>query len=412
MISKKLLENVISLSLLQAANYIFPLLTVPYLVRVLGYDGYGLVAFANALTMYIVLLSNYGFNFTATQQISISRESRIKICEIYSTVMVTKILLMLLGGLLMALIVLFVDKLNDDWMLYLFSYTVVVGQVIFPIWLFQGLELMRYITMVNVASKAFFTVLIFLFVSGKDDYYLVPLLTGGGAIMSGVWAIWMVSKRMGYNFILPNFRQIKFQLIDGWIAFYSSFAINLYTTSIAIILGFFTNYNFVGQFVAVDKIVQAAKGLYLPISQAVFPAFSKKFHDNADRAWVNVRRLTSVMVAFMGLVSLLLFVFSDFIVKLAFGEDFSDAGSLLKIMAFLPAVVAISNIFGVQVMMNCGCKREFGLILTSAAIIGVVLSLILIPLLQAVGAALVVLVVEIFVSLAMLIYVKIKVWPR
>ncbi len=132
-INRRLVENVTSLSIVQAANYLVPLITFPYLVRVLGPQKFGLVAFAQAFTQYFVVLTEYGFNLSATRQIAIHKENPQEVSVIFSSVMVTKTLLMFVSFLLMATIVLGVPEFRSNWPLYFASFLLVVGNVLFPV---------------------------------------------------------------------------------------------------------------------------------------------------------------------------------------------------------------------------------------------------------------------------------------
>ena len=102
---KRLFSNFFSLSFLQVASYIFPLITLPYLVRVLGPSKYGLVAFAQAFAGYFQIITNYGFIFSATREVSINRDNKDKISEIFSSVIAIQLFLAALSFIIMLAVV-------------------------------------------------------------------------------------------------------------------------------------------------------------------------------------------------------------------------------------------------------------------------------------------------------------------
>lgn len=401
---KRLMSNIFSLSVLQAVNYILPLLTVPYLVRVLGPEYFGLLAFATATITYFVLITDYGFNLSATRQISIHRDNPEKINTIFSSVMIIKTALMVLSFGLMALLVFSIDMLGQHWKVYFITFGIVVGHTLFPVWLFQGMEKMKYITYLNITAKGIFTGCIFIFVQEKNDYLLVPFFTSTGFIITGLWSLYLVKKYFQIKLRYQPVQNIKDQLYDGLHIFFSSISISLYTISTTFILGVFTNNMVVGYFAAADKIVQAAKGLYQPVSQAIYPLIGNKLDNNLKAGIVFVRYVTIVVGIGMFAVSLVLFILAEPIVNLLLGKQYHESIILLQIMAFLPFIITLSNIFGVQTMLNLGYKKAFSRIVLAAAITGISLSLLLVPVYQAFGIAITLLSVEIFVTVIMAIY--------
>jgi PST family polysaccharide transporter len=161
---KRLAANFFSLSTIEAANYILPLITVPYLVRVLGPAKFGLVAFAQALIQYFITFTDYGFQLTATRAISVARDDAGKVSRIFSAVTLTKAVFMLASFAAVSAIVFSVPKFRQDALLYIFAFGMVIGDVLFPVWLFQGLERMKFIAALNLLSRALFVMAIFIFV--------------------------------------------------------------------------------------------------------------------------------------------------------------------------------------------------------------------------------------------------------
>jgi|TARA_R110001606_G_scaffold398228_2_gene576765 PST family polysaccharide transporter len=406
--NKRLLTNIFSLGMLQGVNYILPLLTLPYLARVLGPEYFGLLAFSTAAISYFMLITDYGFNLSATQQISIHRDNKDKINEIFSSVMTIKIVLMVISFIIMSVLVLNIERFSQYWAVYFITFGTVIGQVIFPVWLFQGMERMKYITYLNISAKFFFTICIFIFVQEREDYLIVPLLTSLGFLVSGVFSLFLVRKKFFVQFKWQSMAVIKKQLSEGFHIFLSSISISFYTISTTFFLGVFTSNAIVAQFATVDKVVQAAKGLYAPVSQAIYPLIGKKLHVDKLSGLNFIRKITWLAGTGMFFVSTLLFVLADPIVSLLLGDQYQESTLLLKIMAFVPFFVTLSNIYGIQTMLNLGYKKEFNCIIGVVAFFGVSLSLFLVPKYEGVGTAVTLFVVETFVALSMYLYLKMK----
>ena len=127
---KTLLENFLSLSSLQGVNYVLPLIVLPYLIRVLGPEKIGLIAFAQALVQYFIILTDYGFNMSATRQIALYREHKTQLRQIFTSVLIVKLILVAISFFIMMLIVNIFPRFQHDWLLYALSFGAVLGNAL------------------------------------------------------------------------------------------------------------------------------------------------------------------------------------------------------------------------------------------------------------------------------------------
>jgi len=405
---KRLFENFLSLSVLQVASYILPLITLPYLVRVLGPEKFGLIAFSQAFVGYFQMLTDYGFNLSATRDISINRDNKEKVSEIFSSVMIIKFSLLLASLVIMSAIVFSFEKFRQDWLIYYLAFGIILGQTLFPVWLFQGMERMKYITFLNILSRLIFTVAIFVFIRHTSDYLYVPLLNSLGAIIAGLLAMWVVFRNFNLGFKMPSFANIKYHLKEGWYIFISTVAISLYTTSNVFILGLFTNNTIVGYYSAAEKIIRAVQGLLGPVSQTMYPYVSKLMNESKEAGIKFIRKITLLIGGFSFVLSLIIFIFADLIVKTILGNQYIKSIIILKILAFLPFIIGLSNVFGIQTMLTLNYKKAFSNILIFASVINISLAFILVPMFQDIGISISVVLSEIFVTTSMFLFLQSK----
>ena len=336
---KRLLSNFFSLSILQAFTYILPLLTLPYLVRVLGVEKFGLVMFAQAFIMFFNILVDYGFTLSATREISINRNDNNKITEIFSSVMIIKIILILVSFIILSIILFSFEKFSSNWDLYYLTFLVVIGQALFPVWYFQGMEKMKYITIVNIASKLLFTIAIFIFIQNESDYILVPLLNGLGFILGGVLSLWIVYKNFNQSFALQSYQTLMIHLKDSSQFFLSRVSVGIYTSANVFVLGLFTNTTFVGYYSIAEKLYQAMQQFYHPVVQALYPYVAKE------------RNITLFKKVFLSIVVLNLFgvIFLYFTSEYIFNFLFTQEIGNESITVF--NILLIANLIAVPSMV-------------------------------------------------------------
>jgi len=403
---KQLVSNFASLSVLQGLNYIFPLITFPYLVRILGTEKFGLLMFAQAFITYFSVITEYGFNLSATKDISIHRDNHNKTTEIFSSVMLLRTILMLFSFLLLCICIFSFEKFSQDKKIYLLTFGIIIGQVLFPIWFFQGMEKMKYITYLNLFTKSVFTIAIFIFIKQQSDYYLVPVIISIGSIFSGIWALFLIKKEFNISFKFQKFNTLKHHLKKSHFLFISNIALSVYSASTTVILGLVTNNAVVGYYAAAGKIIHAFNNLITPITQVLYPFISSKVANSKTEGLLFIRKLVKYIGLFTFALSIFIFFGADFLVNLLLGTQYHNSVVALKILSALPFITGLNNIFGIQTMITFGKEKAFSNILITACSLNFALSFVLASLYKHIGSAISIVIVECFITFTMLIYLQ------
>lgn len=401
-----LVKNFISLSVVQGLNYILPLITVPYITRVLGVVNFGTVNIAAAIMTYFSIFTDYGFNLSATRGISINREDKDKVSAIFSSVMVIKAALSIIGFIILSVLVFSINGLKADYAVYLVSYGIVLGNVLFPIWYFQGIEKMKYITYLNIICRGIITVLIFVFVKNKDDMVVYVGLNSLSSLAIGIISLGLVFIKFKVRFKIPDMKNIKTQIVEGWYVFISSVSIVFYTSSTTIILGFVVGKDAAGYYAGADKIRVAVQGLITPLFQTVYPYVNKLAKESKERVISFIRKELVVFSALGIVFSLIIAIKADFFVMVFAGKEYVKSIGVLRILAFAPLLVLIGNIVTVQGMLSLGLKKEYSRIYMITSTVGIVTMFLFIYLFGTVGAAYSVLLIEALVVALTFVYLK------
>lgn len=396
-------KNIASLFVLQGGNYILPLILLPYLVRVLGPGNYGRIAFAQALIQYFVILTDYGFNLSATRSVARIRGNPEELSRFVSSVILIKVGLMLAGFLTMLCIISLVPQWRDDWSLYLLVYLNVLGSVVFPVWLLQGMEKMKLLAAVSMSSQVFVLALVLLFVHQPADYKVAALIQASGGIICGILLLVVGAGLNSVPWSMPSVTDIRSVLADGWHLFISNVAVSLYSVSNIFLLGLLTSPAAVGYFAAAEKIIKAVNGLVTPVSQAVYPRIATMMVESKTEALHLISKLLRWQGGGMLVLSLLIFFVAEPLIKIVLGEKFLPSVVLLQWMALLPFLTGMSNVLGIQAMLNLGMKVQFSRILLFSGLFNILLVFLLVPVFQSKGSAISVLLSELTVTVLMAI---------
>lgn len=265
-----------SLSALQLVGMLLPLITLPYLLRVLGFSNYGIVILAASLVAYFQAITDYSFKITATRDVAVFRNSPQKLNIIYSKVLMVKGIFLIFSFLLLSAIVLLYPPFYEERTVFFLTMPLLLGYSLFPEWFFQGIEKMKYISILNIAIKLFFTICVFVFIKEKADYWLYPLLQSAGFIGAGFVGQYILIKKYKLKFRWLRFKMIKNTIKDNFPIFINQFLPNLYNNTNTLLLGIFTTTYLVGIYDALKKIIDLCVVLLNVVSRVFFPFLNRR----------------------------------------------------------------------------------------------------------------------------------------
>lgn len=267
--------NFISLALLQGVNYLLPLLSFPFLFRVLGVERWGLVTFGYSLMQYFVMFTDFGFNLSATKYISEHRNDLQKINSYLNSAMIGRFILCGISLAILLALISYFDKFSTESIFYLLYFGIILGNVMFPMWFFQGMENMKYITVFNIVAKSLSFIPFFIFIRKPEDYIYVPIFYSIGFVLAGIVSLFIVYFKMGMKWYFTSISQISSSLKDSSAYFLARASTSLFTTSNSFLLGLVCGNTMVGYYSAAEKLYQAYNQLLSPFTGVLFPHIAK-----------------------------------------------------------------------------------------------------------------------------------------
>lgn len=348
--NKTLLSNFSYLSVLQISLLFIPLIAYPYLIRVLGKELYGLVIFTTVIAGYFTIFISFGFSMTGAKEVSIHRDNFQKLSEIVSAILIIKSVLLLVCFLV--LYGYFILYPSPYQVLYYLAFGACLLDVIFPQWFFQGIEKMKFITMISLGARLVFLGLIFVFVEEQGDVLWFPLANLVATVISGTASFYLIKKE-GVRFIVPSFSTIKHYIKESYHFFLSNVLIQIYVNSNKAIIGTFLGMGAVAYYDLAEKIVNLIRIPQGIISQVSFPRISSTKNTSFIK---KILRFSLVINIFL---YILLFFTAEYIVLLLGGKEMLSAVPIVQILGLLAPVVAVSNTMGILTLVPFGFNKLF-----------------------------------------------------
>ncbi|MDK0750910.1 flippase [Clostridium perfringens] len=396
-------KNFLYNTIYQVFIIVLPIITVPYISRVLGANGVGEYSYTSTYAQYFILLGTIGISLYGNRQIAYTKKNEEKMskefCNIYILQVITETISFLIY------IIVFVLINNNNKLLYLVQSILILGKIFDISWFFIGYEDMKSVVLRNSIVKICGVILIFIFVKNESDLILYALIIGLSTLI-GQLIMW-VGIRGKISFYKPNYREVIGHIRPSLSLFISQLAIQVYILLDSTMLGLITDSTQVGLYANSQKTIKMVLALVTSLGVVMLPRMSalysegnmKDFKKMIYKAFGFVNFMTFPMV--LGLIA----VSDDFSIWF-YGTQFNGIQILLKIGSFIILAISWSNILGIQIMLPMRKEKEFTISVVIGAITNVIFNLILISRLKAIGTTISSVVAEFSVTIVQLYFLR------
>lgn len=350
---KVIVYNTSYLSILEVLKMVMPFIALPYIISTVGADKYGLVVFSQAIISYFLIIINFGLDVSAVKNVSVNRNNKETLSEVVSSVLLIKTVLFLFSFVVLLVLLCLVEQFRVHAVLFLLSFLSCLSEVLFPAWFYQGIEKMKYITLIRFTSILFYTVSVFLFVKKENDYLLLPLLQSVGWILSGLVSFFMLIRVESIRLCLPLFSSLKRYFLESIPFFVSRISVVVNSSMAKTICGIFFSMQDVAAFDLAQKIATTALLPIQMLNQALFPHIAK----TKDRLFVN--RCFRIIVGATAVIVIAVYILAPFAVNLLSDGELPSTVDILRVLCLFIFCGGITSYIGSPVLVSFGYAKPF-----------------------------------------------------
>lgn len=384
-------------------NLLFPLITFPYIFRVLLAEGVGKISFAQSITSYFILLSGLGLSIYGVRAVAKVRDDKEKLSKlVIELLFITLISTFIVFFLFMGFINIGEKTYDHKVLLTVFSISVIFTNLGVE-WFYQGIEQYKYITVRDIFFKILSLILLFLLVKEETDYLIyasiLVLSVSGSAILN------FVNLRRYIHFKTSlKISDLKRHIKPILLAFGFSMATSIYVNLDTVMLGYLSNEKAVGLYTASIRITKIVIVLVSTLGYVLIPRISYYIENNNMEEFRKIAKLSANFTLLIALPAVLgLFILAPDAIFIFAGDDFSEAVTSMRILVPIILFLGFSNFIGIQILYPYGKEKIVLISVIIGAIINLTFNYILIPKFSHVGAALATLFAEGMVLLILIV---------
>lgn len=321
----KVVQNTVMLYLMNFAKIALPLITLPYLTRVLSLSNYGVFTYVKTVMTYMQLVIDFGFLFSATKDIVGAREDKRKIGNITGNVLIAKLILSFFSFIILLILICLIPILRKNVLFTLISFIPVFLTIFLFDFLFRGIEEMQIITFRYILMKGTSTGLTFIFVKGNNDLIWIPILDIIGTLIAILWVEQAV-KKMNITLTFGPFKQVIEKIKISGVYFISDIVSTAFGAFNTLVVGILLSASDVAFFGLVSQLVAAVQAMYTPIINGIYPEMVKTKSLNL------IKKVLCIFTPLIIVGCLIVYFGAAIILNIIGGSKYVGAEIVLKLM--------------------------------------------------------------------------------
>lgn len=365
-----MISNFFYIGVMKFLNIGSKYILVGYLIRVLGENGYGTLTWIDSIVQYFIMLINFGFDLYAAKYVVENKNNPKKLNEAISAIYYIKGILFLVSFVLLIPLT-FNTEINTVINLIFLMLVMGIGEVLTPIWFFQGIEKMKTITIITFFSKLILVLLTFFFIKNSTDIHLYILFLVFTNIIWGFLGFLMMKKEASFKFVAVTFDLIKNYLKEGYLFFIGKFSTFLFNLGTVFLIGYLFTKGQVAGFDIAIKIVFVFIIPFEVLQQALFPVIVRGVRKSV------LRNITVATFIISTAIAILLYVFSENVIVIFGGVEMYKYSYVLDLVLILIPIVSLTIVVGNCILVAKGYYKQYNWSLIVSAMVFVSLLIVL-----------------------------------
>jgi len=353
--NKNIFHNMSYMTVLKIFMLILPLISYPYLIRVVGSENFGKVLYILSIIAFFRIFVKFGFEMSAVKNVAEKSDDKKELSKIVSSVLILQFIFYIIGFLLLLLLMYLIPQFRENQQLLFYAYLLPLCDILFLVWFFQGIEKMKYITIINVIAGVIGLAFIFLVIREKEDYMYIPLLQAISLMIGSLYSLWLVFREENITFYLPTQSDLLFYFKESFPFFISRSSAVFNTEANTLLLANFVHMSAVSYYDLAKKIITVFQIPNSIINQVIYPNIAKTKNKVLAKKVFFIR----LIIAFF--MMLIVYAFGKFFVVFLGGTKMLETLNILNLFSGMLFLTAISYYAGSTLLVSFGHASKFNM---------------------------------------------------